>query len=91
MIEKWNFKNSISNSTHKHETFRDKHKKCGRCFHKKVQTLLGYISKNLNNESKILFKGWKTQYFEDILINANMIYVIFNIIPKKNSKWIFFW
>ena len=30
---------------------------------KKVQTLLGYISKNLNEQIKILFKGWKTQYF----------------------------
>lgn len=30
---------------------------------KKYKTLLGYISKNLNKQSKILFKGWKTQYF----------------------------
>ena len=48
MLEKKNLKlklktNAITNSTHKHETFRDKHKKCGRYFYKKVQTLLGYI------------------------------------------------
>lgn len=68
MLEKKNLKlklktNAITNSTHKHETFRDKHKKCGRYFYKKVQTLLGYISRNLNKQIKILFKGWKTQYF----------------------------
>lgn len=42
---------------------RGKHKKCGRCFHKKVQTLLGYISKNLNKREQDLVQGWKTQYF----------------------------